>query len=53
MMKNFFTPDFLKFLNRFILILVAGIVGALIVGNINENKEENIKAGSFKVENEE
>ncbi|MBI4130672.1 hypothetical protein HY468_05115 [Candidatus Roizmanbacteria bacterium] len=39
-MDKFFTPQFLKFFTRFIVILIFGVVGVLIAGNINIKKDE-------------
>ena len=40
-MDKFFTPVFFKFLTRFIVILLFGVIGVLIAGNVNniEKKE--------------
>ncbi|MBI2109524.1 MAG: hypothetical protein HYT93_05180 [Parcubacteria group bacterium] len=39
-MKNFFTPAFLKFFTRFIMILLIGVVGVLIFGNLNTKQKQ-------------
>ncbi len=39
-MKDFFTPMFLKFFTRFIMILLIGVIGVLVFGNINVKQKE-------------
>ncbi|MDP3726132.1 MAG: hypothetical protein Q8R36_02955 [bacterium] len=39
-MDKFFTPTFLKFFTRFIVILLIGVIGVLVAGNIHSEKKE-------------
>jgi len=49
-MKDIFTPTFLKFLTRFILIVLIGVIGALVAGFIDvEQKEARTYQSSPKI----
>lgn len=39
-MKNIFTPIFLKFLSRFVFIVLFGVIGALIVGHLDFEQKQ-------------
>tara|TARA_Y100000294_G_C8437086_1_gene289179 strand:- start:291 stop:449 length:159 start_codon:yes stop_codon:yes gene_type:complete len=39
-MREVFTPTFLKFLTRFVLIVLIGVVGALVAGYIDVEQKE-------------
>ena len=39
-MSNFFTPTFLKLFRRFVLMLLVGVIGALVVGHLHIQQEQ-------------